>query len=190
GWPQVNGRVGRLADGRLGRFGWKAQTATLRDFVLSAAAIELGLEVPGQAQAADPRVPPLKAPGLDLNRGECDAVTAFVRALPRPVVAPPVHPRHESARKGRYLFHSIVSAGCGGGTTRHRAAAAWTPRGTSSGGCAGPCGGAPAGGEVPPARPRRPGSGSARRDRGVADAPVVGPARLGALPPRRPRQYA
>jgi CxxC motif-containing protein (DUF1111 family) len=112
GWPQVNGRVGRVADGRLGRFGWKAQTATLRDFVLSAAAIELGLEVPGQAQAADPRVPPLKAPGLDLDRGECDALTAFVRALPRPVVAPLAHPRDESARKGRSLFRSIGCAEC------------------------------------------------------------------------------
>ena len=82
--PDVHGRVSRLADGRIGRFGWKAQTATLRDFVVSAAAVEMGLEVPGQPQAADPRIPPLKAPGLDLNKDECDALTAFVRALPGP----------------------------------------------------------------------------------------------------------
>jgi CxxC motif-containing protein (DUF1111 family) len=113
GWPQVNGRVNRLADGRIGRFGWKAQAATLREFVLSAAAIELGLEVPGQAQAADPRVPPLKAPGVDLDRGECDALTAFVRALSRPVVSSPAHPRDESSRKaGRSLFRSIGCAEC------------------------------------------------------------------------------
>jgi CxxC motif-containing protein (DUF1111 family) len=113
GWPEVNGRVARLADGRVGRFGWKAQTATLREFVLSAAAVELGLEVPGHAQAGDPRVPPIKAPGLDLDRAECDALTAFVRSLPRPVVSAPANHRDESARKAaRSLFRSIGCAEC------------------------------------------------------------------------------
>jgi CxxC motif-containing protein (DUF1111 family) len=113
GWPQVNGRVARLADGRTGRFGWKSQAATLHDFVLSAAAIELGLEVPGHAQAGDPRVPPLKAPGLDLDRDECDALTAFVRSLPRPVTAPPANPREEASRRAaRSLFRSIGCAEC------------------------------------------------------------------------------
>ena len=100
GWPQVKGRVGRLADGRIGRFGWKAQTATLREFVLSAAAVELGLEVPGHAQAADPRVPPLKAPGLDLDRAECDALTAFVRSLPAPKVRAAADPRDDEGPQG------------------------------------------------------------------------------------------
>ncbi len=84
GWPQVKGRPGRLADGRVGRFGWKAQTARLSEFVRSAAAVEMGLEVPGHTQAADPRVPPLKAPGLDMDAAECDALVAYVRSLPAP----------------------------------------------------------------------------------------------------------
>src|SRR5262249_59995258 len=42
-WPQVNGRVGRLADGRIGRVGWEGEAAALRDLVLSAPAIEPGL---------------------------------------------------------------------------------------------------------------------------------------------------
>ncbi len=46
-FPEVRGRVSRLADGRVGRFGWKAQTASLRDFVLAACANELGLECRG-----------------------------------------------------------------------------------------------------------------------------------------------
>jgi CxxC motif-containing protein (DUF1111 family) len=113
GWPQVNGRVARLADGRIGRFGWKAQAATLDDFVLSAAAVELGLEVPGHAQAGDPRVPPLKAPGLDLDRGECDALTAFVRSLPRTANEPPADAREEASRRAaRSLFRSIGCAEC------------------------------------------------------------------------------
>jgi CxxC motif-containing protein (DUF1111 family) len=113
GWLQVKGRVARLSDGGVGRFGWKAQTATLREFVLSAAAVELGLEVPGHAQAGDPRVPPIKAPGLDLDRSECNALTAFVRSLPRPEVVTPANHRDESARKAaRSLFKSIGCAEC------------------------------------------------------------------------------
>ncbi len=63
----VKGRLSRLSDGRIGRFGWKAQTATLEDFVLSAAAGEMGLEVPGRKQAADPRLAGLPADGLDMD---------------------------------------------------------------------------------------------------------------------------
>ena len=95
--PQVNGRVSRLKDGRIGRFGWKAQTATLEDFVRSAAAGEMGLEIPGRHQAADPRMPGLVAPGLDMDESECDALVAYVRSLPVPVV---VKPADQSSRAG------------------------------------------------------------------------------------------
>ena len=52
--PEIHGRVSRLADGRIGRFGWKGQMASLEDFVLTACAVELGLEVPGHHQSPDP----------------------------------------------------------------------------------------------------------------------------------------
>ena len=84
GWPKVKGRVSRLDDGRIGRFGWKAQTASLREFILAAAAVEMGLEVPDHPQAADPRVPPLKAAGPDLDAAECDALLAYVASLAAP----------------------------------------------------------------------------------------------------------
>ena len=54
---ETRGRVRRLKDGRLGRFGWKAQVASLEDFVLTACANELGLEVPGHHQAVSPAGP-------------------------------------------------------------------------------------------------------------------------------------
>ena len=101
GWPGVHGRVSRLPDGRIGRFGWKAQTASLREFVLSAAAVELGLEVPGHAQAADPRIPPLAATGVDLNQDDCDAMIAYVRALPAPVAEKSAAARDERNGQGR-----------------------------------------------------------------------------------------
>ncbi|HEV3164525.1 MAG TPA: hypothetical protein VGZ22_10905, partial [Isosphaeraceae bacterium] len=52
--PSKSGRVHRLKDGKIGRFGWKAQVPTLNEFVLTACANELGLEVPGHKQAESP----------------------------------------------------------------------------------------------------------------------------------------
>ena len=60
-FPEVRGRANHRKDGRLGRFGWKAETPDLREFVLSACANELGLEVPGHHQAASPLEPDAKA---------------------------------------------------------------------------------------------------------------------------------
>src|SRR4029079_11512421 len=77
--PGVRGKVARLKGGEVGRFGWKAQTETLEEFVLSAAASEVGLEVPGPHQAGDPRLPGIGAAGLDMDRDECAALVAFVR---------------------------------------------------------------------------------------------------------------
>jgi CxxC motif-containing protein (DUF1111 family) len=109
----VRGNVSRLPDGRIGRFGWKAQTARLREFVLSAAAGELGLEVPGRAQAVDPRIPPLAAPGLDMTKDECDALTQYVASLSAPQVEPAAGPKEErTVKSGATLFRSIGCAQC------------------------------------------------------------------------------
>jgi CxxC motif-containing protein (DUF1111 family) len=113
GWVGVHGRVSRLPDGRIGRFGWKAQTATLREFILSAAAVELGLEVPGNAQAADPRIPALPASGMDMDQDEANALVAYVRALPPPVTElPPDLKDARAIKAGKALFKSIGCAAC------------------------------------------------------------------------------
>jgi CxxC motif-containing protein (DUF1111 family) len=113
GSSEVRGRVSRLKDGRIGRFGWKAQTATLKDFVLSAAAGELGLEVPGKHQAADPRLPGVGATGLDMDEQECDALTAYVGSLPSPVaIKPDDRQESEQARSGERTFRAIGCANC------------------------------------------------------------------------------
>ena len=83
--PEIAGRVARVSDGRVGRLGWKGQTANSEDFVLNACAVEVGLEVPGHAQAITPQAPRYKGPGLDLTQGECNSLVAYVRSLPRPV---------------------------------------------------------------------------------------------------------
>jgi RNA polymerase sigma factor (sigma-70 family) len=110
---QVKGRVSRLKDGRVGRFGWKAQTATLEEFVRSAAAGEIGLEVPGRHQAADPRTPGLAAKGLDMDEGECDALVAYVRSLPVPVAIKRADDKDSAQwRAGEATFRSIGCTAC------------------------------------------------------------------------------
>src|SRR5262249_46591782 len=66
------GRASRLPGGRVGRFGWKAQTASLADFVRAACANELGLGNPGQAQPAPLYYKgPTPSVGLDLTAEQC-----------------------------------------------------------------------------------------------------------------------
>ena len=108
--PQVAGRVARVADGRVGRLGWKGQTANSEDFVLNACAVEVGLEVPGHSQSMTPQAPRYKGPGLDLTRGECDALVAYVRALPRPVESAPAGSKFVEA--GQHAFAKVGCAGC------------------------------------------------------------------------------
>jgi RNA polymerase sigma factor (sigma-70 family) len=110
---QVKGRVSRLKDGRIGRFGWKAQTATLEEFVLSAAAGEMGLEIPGRHQAADPRFPGLLGRGLDMDQGECNLLIDYVRSLPVPVATKPADDKIVSQIKaGEATFKTIGCASC------------------------------------------------------------------------------
>jgi len=111
--PRTQGRPSRLKDGRIGRLGWKGQTADVRDFVLNACAVELGLEVPGHHQAVIPQAPKYQPPGLDLTSGECDALVAYVRSLPRPIER-----KAASASEAKYLaagkaaFASVGCASC------------------------------------------------------------------------------
>lgn len=113
GFPEVTGRLSRLPDGRIGRFGWKAQLPTLEDFVLTACAGELGLEVPGHPQAGDSRNWHYEARGLDMNQAECDAMVAFVRQLPAPIeVSPAGSSQKDSVSRGRLVFEKIGCAAC------------------------------------------------------------------------------
>ena len=111
--PEVAGRVSRQKDGRIGRFGWKAQTPSLADFVLTACAVELGLEVPDHHQGGLPQAPEVKAKGLDLTDQECAALVAYVRSLPTPIgrVAS-VEAEAKTIAAGKGSFESIGCASC------------------------------------------------------------------------------
>jgi CxxC motif-containing protein (DUF1111 family) len=111
--PETKGRASRLKDGRVGRLGWKGQTANTEDFVLNACAVELGLEVPGHSQAVIPQAPKYRPPGLDLNADECAALVAYVRSLPAPVERRPTDPTEAKyIQGGRALFTGVGCTNC------------------------------------------------------------------------------
>ena len=205
-FPGIRGRVSLLDDGKIGRFGWKGQMPTLREFVLTACAVEIGLEVPDHRQAGDPLQSDSPAKGLDLSGEECDALVAFVSSLPAPVRQVPTGADEVRAlREGKMTF---LSVGCGtchtpdlgevegiysdlllhdmgtdlSDTGSYRAPSA--PE--SPGSAAGP---------VEPWSPRRgiareTGGGSRREPSGVADPAALGRPRFRSLPARRPRRHA
>lgn len=107
------GRVNRLANGKVGRFGWKAQSASLSDFVQAACANELGLGNPGQAQPRPLSAPNYQPPGLDLTQEQCDQLTAFCASLPAPVerLGSPGFGR-KMAEEGKSLFAAVGCADC------------------------------------------------------------------------------
>lgn len=107
------GRALRLADGRIGRFGWKAQSPTLLAFVQAACANELGLGNPGQPQPRPLSKPDYEPAGLDLTAEQCLHMTAFIASLPRPVERFPEEPAaRNQADAGRSLFTTIGCADC------------------------------------------------------------------------------
>ena len=111
-FPEIKGRVSRLPNGRIGRFGWKGQTETLREFVLAACSNELGLEVPGHHQAslmAD-REASRSEPKLDLDAEQCDMLIHYVRALPPPVLR--TAPYEITEPLGYVAFETIGCATC------------------------------------------------------------------------------
>jgi CxxC motif-containing protein (DUF1111 family) len=109
----ITGRVARLKDGRIGRFGWKANVATLREFTFQACSNELGLEVPGFHRAAPPWKKDYKAPGLDLTEEQCDQLVRFVASLPRPVTRAPETAQHATEiARGQKLFDTLGCVAC------------------------------------------------------------------------------
>ncbi|QDU37512.1 Cytochrome c [Maioricimonas rarisocia] len=113
GFPEISGRVSRLKDGRIGRFGWKAQKATLYDFTMTACAVELGLHVPDHPQAGTPLDPEYRTASFDLNQDECNALVDYLKNLPAPEMTPPANDNHaEYLAGGQKLFASVGCATC------------------------------------------------------------------------------
>ena len=112
-FPEVKGRVSRLRNGRIGRFGWKGHTERLKDFVLTACSVELGLDVPDHHQSVDPTQPKKPPRGLDLSASECDRLVSYVRSLPAPAAWSSEWPSESNAIDwGRDAFNHLGCSAC------------------------------------------------------------------------------
>ena len=109
----ISGRAHRTADGRIGRFGRKAQAATLREFNTDAFVMEMGITNPGNpteqtvgGNALPEGVDPTSEP--EVTQDEFDAADGFVRLLapPRPLAL------DLTGAIGSVVFVSIGCASC------------------------------------------------------------------------------
>ncbi|MEX2141197.1 MAG: di-heme oxidoredictase family protein [Pirellulales bacterium] len=112
-FPEVQGRIAKLKDGRIGRFGWKNQTATLYDFAMTACAVELGLDVPDHPQAGLPHNKDYKSSGHDMSKEECNALVDYLKRLPAPERAKPAGKQEaEYLAAGEATFKAVGCATC------------------------------------------------------------------------------
>jgi CxxC motif-containing protein (DUF1111 family) len=107
------GRPRVLADGRVGKFGWKAQFATLEEFVAAACANELGLGNPRMNQARPMVRHPYPDVEPDLTGKQFRALVSFVDTLPRPTeFLPDDKTSRHPAERGKLLFEQVGCAYC------------------------------------------------------------------------------
>ncbi len=106
------GRLRQLPDGRIGKFGWKGQFATLEEFVSAACAVEVGLTNPGRPQEKPKHQGPDTDAGLDLNGEQFLSLVTFVEELLRPELVMPSDASLSDVLHGQQLFASIGCADC------------------------------------------------------------------------------
>jgi CxxC motif-containing protein (DUF1111 family) len=107
------GRPRVLPDGRIGKFGWKAQFATLEEFVAAACANELGLGNPMMDQAKPWTRKGHEKVDADLDGSQFRALVGFCDMLPRPAEILPDDSRgRDQAGRGKALFGQIGCASC------------------------------------------------------------------------------
>jgi CxxC motif-containing protein (DUF1111 family) len=106
----IAGRAHVLPDGRLGRFGWKADVPTVREFVRDALSSELGMTVPAEPGFTFGRnVDDDDVPDPEATSTTVDRIAVFVELL-----APPPRTRTEEGLEdeGEAVFERIGCARC------------------------------------------------------------------------------
>ncbi|WP_231741965.1 di-heme oxidoredictase family protein [Stieleria varia] len=111
--PEISGRLATLPDGRIGKFGWRGNIATLLDFNDQACAAELGLKTKRKEQPLDPTLPHYRNPTVDIDDNGIRSLTAFVSALPTPTRMIPRESEHQAnALRGEQQFAAVGCAIC------------------------------------------------------------------------------
>jgi CxxC motif-containing protein (DUF1111 family) len=109
----IPGRPRVLPDGRVGKFGWKAQFATLEEFVAAACANEIGLGNPRMEQARPMVGVAYPSVDRDLTDAQFRNLVAFVDTLPRPIEALPDDPEARlRSDRGKAVFRQVGCAVC------------------------------------------------------------------------------
>lgn len=101
------GKARLLPDGRIGKFGWRGQFATLEEFVAAACANEIGLGTPMTKQPKPLMLPTAADVTPDLDRKQFRSLVAFVKTLPKPVEVESADADH-----GKAVFASVGCAAC------------------------------------------------------------------------------
>ncbi len=114
----IHGHANRTIDGRVGRFGRKADTATLADFVVGAYHEEMGITSPRDPAEKGVDGQPLPAdtiigPEPNVSSNEVADTTFYLRLLAPP--PPQVYTNDQEralAHRGKYIFYSLGCAAC------------------------------------------------------------------------------
>jgi len=111
--PEIHGRPGTLADGRIGKFGWRANFATLAEFTENACVNELGLQSKSVAQPKDMTQPSYLNSRMDIDDDSIQQMTSFIAALPSPSRLPAYDSQHaEELATGEARFNAVGCAVC------------------------------------------------------------------------------
>jgi CxxC motif-containing protein (DUF1111 family) len=114
----IRGHANRVIDGRVGRFGRKADTAALFDFMVGAYHDEMGITsalLPEEKSVDGQPVPPdtILGPQPNVSTNEILATTTFVRFLaPPPRQVFTNHQDRALAHRGEHLFVKLDCAVC------------------------------------------------------------------------------
>lgn len=114
----ISGRAGRTLDGRLARFGRKADVATIREFIGTALRFEMGLTTPLDTTPETLNGAPLPEgsdplPEPEVDDATLDLLTAFVRFLaPTAPIAMGSRAYRDTVDAGRRLFERLGCPSC------------------------------------------------------------------------------
>ncbi|MGH7520954.1 MAG: di-heme oxidoredictase family protein, partial [Gemmatimonadales bacterium] len=113
----ISGRAGRTLDGRLARFGRKAEFATIEDFSATALHLEMGLTTRRHprdlisGKAAPAATDPVSDP--EVSDQTLSLLSTFVRLLAAPRPEPARSRAHaDTVREGRRLFDALGCPAC------------------------------------------------------------------------------
>jgi CxxC motif-containing protein (DUF1111 family) len=106
----ISGRVHLLDDGRLGRFGWKANVPSVREFVRDALSGELGMTVPDEAGFTFGAA--VDADDASDPEADVDTITAMAAFIE--LLAPPPRSRSDVTLedRGEAVFVEVGCANC------------------------------------------------------------------------------